>query len=112
MKVTNFTLIAGYSNSTDFTKRTGDTAFAYALDFRGNPVWSRIFANESDGGKQIEKITTCQLDGLGWVTMGGFKDGKPVVLHVGMLTGKVFQFLRLESNETATTYSQFRGIYT
>lgn len=47
-EVTNFTVVAGYSDSKDFASNsTGLTnyAFAYAIDYRGNWRWGKYFTN-------------------------------------------------------------------
>jgi hypothetical protein len=114
---TNYTIVAGHTSSPDFTKNATNLTsygFAYAIDYRGNWIWGKYFAN---GTANISEITTCKVNNKGKLTLGGFvKDlngTRPVVFALAISSGKVENLIRMEheNDDNTTEYRSFRGIY-
>lgn len=82
--------------------------FAYALDDAGNWLWGKYFIN---GTMLVNNLTTCHLDFADNLLMGGFADGKPVLLSLHPVDGKVNELMLLNDTSNNTKYSSFKGLY-
>lgn len=82
--------------------------FAYAIDDAGNWLWGKYFINDT---LMVNNLTTCHLDFDDNLLMGGFADGKPVLLSLQPLDGTVNEMMVLSDGHNTTVYSSFKGLY-
>lgn len=109
---TDYILVGGITQSSDFAPAENNHGFVYALDPQGHWMWGNFFYNVSYAVSSVDGIK--MSSDKSHLNILGQANSKPIIMNLNKENGQIERFITInpvESYSTTPTYYTNAGIY-